>query len=531
MSPAGITRSTTRICIGINKMVSNTDNKKRNFMRDLACVLIITIATFIWYQSNSWSVLMGDDLIAVTGFKNLGFWGNLFNLDDVAMGKIRPIQKAMLYIIYAFCGVEYKAYYVVSRIFVAIAACISYFCTRKINGNRLLAVCVSVLVITCPFSAYGAWQYIGVSESFSLICSILYGVILYQIIDCENNKKILNSLILASVILALLVFNAERFMYLAAVAILVICFHHNSSWFRKILYCVISAWPIILRSVLLKSLGSVSLGTGRADFWTLLSTLFPCAIKGYINMLGFSIGDDWHGGFSIVQLSPWILILSSVRLFIFMGVLFDVGRLLLIERNKKYWSVIVWYIFSLTSLFSYALVGSTHGEDRFLWIPYVFYLFAIVDYVTKMGGDKKEKSLSETKDISRCLRSACAISVCLILIASNYYYFNVKTHVHFRYSQEIAESAKESIESLNGYKNVENIAFVNKNDYLWVFYENSFTSFYISDSANSFYYNSADELDADRETLGENTIVIYPDLAHSIPYGAKAYWINDFYEE
>ena len=85
---------------------------------------------------------------------------------------------------------------------------------------------------------------------------------------------------------------------------------------------------------------------------------------------------------------------------------------------------------------------------------------------------------------------------------------------------------------ITDYKNLlYEIAFVNPNDYSWVFYGNSFVQFYISENANAYYYNSTDELDADRALLGTNTIVVYPDSEHAVPYGAKAYWINDFHEE
>ncbi|WP_312647420.1 hypothetical protein [Aminipila sp.] len=509
-------------------MNNSVGDRKSAYILDYFLPIILVAITFMWYQNNNWSVLMGDDLIAVTGFKNLGFWGNLFCADDIAMGKIRPIQKAMLYVVYYFCGIDYKAYYIVSRILVAIAAISFYLGSRKINGNRILSVGVAVLIVTCPFSAYGAWQYIGVSESFSLICCVLYGVTAYKTIWCEDNLK---NHIFLSIIFALLIFNSERFMYICAVTILMICINFGVKWRRKILYIFILIWPILLRSVLIKVLGSTSLGTGREDIGTLLSTLVPYAIKGYINMIGFSIGDDWHGGFSIVQLSPLILMISSLQLFIFMGVLFDVCRLTFVEKRKKYLSIIMWYLFSLTSLFSYALVGATHGEDRFLWVPYAFYLFALVDYATKQLGDKKENNTTGKKSFKNIAWRVCTLGACVIILVSNYYYFNLKTHVNFRYSQEMAETAKESIELLEGFENVENIAFVNPNDYSWVFYGNSFTSFYISESANSYHYNSVDELNKNRELLGDNTIVIYPDLSHDVPYGAKAYWINDFHEE
>ncbi len=95
----------------------------------------------------------------------------------------------------------------------------------------------------------------------------------------------------------------------------------------------------------------------------------------------------------------------------------------------------------------------------------------------------------------------------------------------------MAQTAIESIRNLDNSQNVQNVAFVNRNDYAWVFYGNSFVQFYVNKNANAYFYNSVEELNNDRGILGENTIVIYPDAEYPVPYGAKAYWINDFSEE
>lgn len=504
--------------------------KRKKYLYEVAFSLLLAfVFTFVWYQSTHWTVLMGDDLIAVAGFNDLGLWGNLLNSADIMMGKIRPTQKIMLYVVYRLCGIDYQAYYVVTRIFIVAASVVAYVVARKMDINKLCSGIIVILLITCPFSAYGAWQYIGVSESFSLICCVIYGYLSYKLLYAMELKNQNKYVIVSAIWFAVLVFNAERFMYLVAVQILIILFKSSVEWRWKIGQAVIAVSPIFFRSSMLNILGSSSLGTGREDIWTLISTLIPYAIKGFVNMLGFAIGDDWHGGFVLTKLSPFVLILSSIRMFVFLGVLFDVLKRVVVERQREFVEIIVWYLFSLTSLFSYALVGATHGEDRFLWIPYVFYLFAFCRYVEKVAST--DTSDSKSSGSCKYIIVGIALTGCCCLVASNYYYLKNKEHVHFRYSQEIAQTAIDSIRQLENSENVHNVAFVKPNDYSWVFYGNSFVRFYIDEDVDAYYYNSVEELNENREMLGENTIVIYPDADYEIPYGAKAYWINDFTKE
>lgn len=493
--------------------------KAREFLR---VVVILTIITFIWYRNNHWSVVMGDDLIAINGFSSLGFWGNLFNSSDIAMGKIRPIQKIMLWIVYIICGTDYRKYYFITRLFIVFTASITYSLARSEDLDKIKAIILSILLVICPFSAYGAWQYIGISESFSLLCCMVYGFFTYRLFNDKDSVKYKRVIVLSTLWFSVLIFNAERFMYLVAVMVFLILIKVEIRWKQKLLYIALSASPIILRSILLKILGSVSLGTGRSSVWTLMNTLVPYAIKGYINMLGFSIGDSWHGGFTITQINSAILIISYIRVFIFMGILYSSLKLIFIEKKYHYTEIWLWYLFSLTSLFSYALVGETHGEDRFLWIPYCFYLIGILRYLTLVT--------KENVNLSKHIILAI-LSTTILVMLSNYYYLVSKTHVHFRYSQEMAQTAIESARNLEGIDEVQNIACVKTGDYPWVFYGNSFFRFYLKNDVNVFYYDSASQLLDDVSILGTNTIVIYPDSLYTIPYGAQAMWLNDFVKE
>lgn len=504
----------------------DAQKKDDKLMRYVGVVISLFALTFIWYQNNHWSVLMGDDIIAVSGFQTLGFWENLVNPADIAMGKVRPISKILLYVVYLIGGVDYKKYYIVTRILIAVAASIVYILLRRMNLDLFKAFVVAGMMVICPFSAYGAWQYIGVCEIFSLLCCVMCGFYMYQIL--YEKDKIIRYVLWCTLWFALLIFNAERFMYLIAVFALVVFMHDSISIKDKLFSTIILFLPIIIRSLILKMMGSIALGTGRSDIYTLIETLIPYALRGFVNIFGFSLGDSWHGGFDITQISAWILMISACRMFMCIGVLFEALKKFCLRKRKVDLEILMWYLFSLTSLFSYALVGATHGEDRFLWTSYAFYLIAISRYLSSLEDD--EKILFSSKYygvIKRIVPIFCTI----LLVCSNYYYLISKIHVHYRYSQEMAETAIENIYNLDSYESVENIACVKPNDYFWVFGDQSFFKIYLNENVNVYYYDSSDLLNADREALGEKTIVIYLDADYKIPYGTKASWIINFGEE
>ena len=108
----------------------------------------------------------------------------------------------------------------------------------------------------------------------------------------------------------------------------------------------------------------------------------------------------------------------------------------------------------------------------------------------------------------------------------NGYYVKNKVHVHYRYSQEMAQTCFENVSTLVEEKPVENIYCIKPSDYNWVFCGDIFFRYYIDKNVNVYYYNTWDEVDIN--SLTENTIIVYPDDNHPIPYGTDACWIEDF---
>lgn len=456
---------------------------------------------------------MGDDLTAIGSFQENGFWGTLYNPYNISLGKVRPVSIILLYFVYVICGIDYAKYYLIARILLAISTYFVFILCRKVEIKTSCAYAISVIIITCPFSAYGVWQVLGILEIFSLLCCVWCLYFQYKIIRCCDKKAITHNVIYCSIIFALLIFNAERFMYLVAVFELVILLNKYLNIKNKFFLGIIYFLPIIVRSVLLHMAGASAVGTGRGSILALFSTLGAYTLKAFVNMLGFSLGDQWHGGFTLYELPLVILIISSLRVFIFIGIAFNV----LVNQikdlnNQNNFEVFVMYVFSITSLFSYALVGSTHGEDRFLWVPYIYYLLALGKYISNCKPEK--------------IYIWQTVIVLITILSSNYYYMVNKIHVHFRYSQEMAQTCINSIKNIENRDLVENVCCIYSRDYFWVFGNQYFFKLYVNEKVNTYYYDTFE--DVEDYINKESTLLVFPDADYPIPYGSKACWYSDY---
>lgn len=454
---------------------------------------------------------MGDDLNTIGAFREFGFWESLASPLNLAAGKIRPISTLLLYSSYILCGIDYKWYYFLTRLVLAFVSCVIFRVCKKMGIKSLCAYMVSVFTIICSFSAYGVWQVIGLCETFSLFCCIMTLFFNHLIIYSSVPSQIYKYAIYCTLFFSLLIFNAERFMYLFVIYAIVMIFKSELPMRKRLGIILLYFLPIIIRNFLLRTLGADPLGTGREGVQILILTIIPYAIKGFVNMLGFALGDNWHGGFTLLQIPSSILVISAFRMGLFFGIAYKAFVEWIRHKEKGNFEVIVLYLFSLTSLFSYALVAATHGEDRFLWVSYVCYCIAFMKYVSAHADMK--------------IFQVGVVVLCASIIYLDNYYLVNKVHVHYRYSQEMAQTCIENIQKLNDYEKVDVICCVKPNDYYWVFGNQYFFDLYVNPNIVTYYYNDFDEID--KSTIGQNAIVVYPDANYSIPYGTQACWISD----
>lgn len=451
---------------------------------------------------------MGDDLVTVNGFYDNGFWGTIFNPINAQMGKVRPVSTLLLYICFRLGKLDYSVYVTINRIILGIVCYFIYVLLCKIKLDKISSYFVALLIISTPFSTYGVWQMIGICEITSLCCSMLCFYCVWQMIWSDESKQISKYVLICTLVFSVMIFNAERFMYFVAIFCFVVFFLKIPNWKEKVSYSVLFFFPIIVRYLVIKLAGGNSLNTGRGDTVNLFNTIVQYAIKGVVNLFGFSIGQQWHGGFDYYALPVFILIIGSIFFFIGIGVFFVSLSETIKTKNKSTYELLIMFLFSFSSLFSYALVGMTHGEDRFLWISYLFLIMGIAKYF-----------------YNNCKKQIFIVfSFCLLFM--NWYYVDNKQQVNFRYSQEMAQTCYDNITVLLEEKSdVDYFVCVKPGDYNWVFDNEVFFRYYFKDNVEVFYYDSFEQIDY--SIIDENTIVVYPDENFEVPYAVTACWIDD----
>lgn len=477
--------------------------------------------TFLWYRNNDWTVLTGDDLHLINMFEQNGLWKTMFCQEFIELGKIRPVSMLLTYFSYILCGLSFEKYYILNRIALPLTALVIYLLCKKMGINKWLAGVTAVLIIICPFSGYGVWQVYGICEIASLLlCAVSIYLLLCYYYSDKQKATLLLTMANATAFLTIIL-NAERFMYLLAIYLIVVVMKKQGTLY-KLTHIGIYIAAIIVRTVLLVASGSQILGTGRGGMESLLNTFIPNALRGFVNVCGFALGDEWHGGFSLFNIPSWILLLSAIKMILFFSLCVHTTYMCLKYKDKYELGNAIILIFCIFGLFSYALVGTTHGEDRFLWISYASCVMFICRCMTPFF--RKETNYLMIKKLS---------SVILIVLfsTSDAYYLANKEHAHFRYSQVMAETSCENIKKLDDYQSANNVFLIGASDYHYVYDEGNFFKYYLFENPVHVQYfeNSTDLANEvkQKSELGEKTIILQPDNSYPIPYGVSANWAEN----
>lgn len=485
-------------------------NRRKTISNGLIYISFFAVI-LLWFGITRFHYIMGDDLIYIYDrFARNGFIKTFMNPDSLGAGKLRPIAYMVLYIPYLICGKDYSKYFLFNELALGCLTIAIFRICQKINIKKFYAYITAVMVVITPFSTYAVYQVFGICEIFSLLCCIIFIYFTILLYNTTDIHMIMKYNLEIAVVFFLLIFNAERFIYIIIPFSLVVLLKKDHKVIHKFFSVLAVCTPIILRQVIYYAMRIDSISTGRGEATDLMGTLVAFALKGLVNMMGFSIGDQWHGGFQIQEISQYILI---INICVSMAFIFLICRGIskCIEKRKLSDWVIV-FIFSISSLFCYALVGETHGEDRFLWIPYLLCLISIFKFITDNTPGKK-------------VNIVIIIVFCFIAI-SDKYYMQVKDHVHYRYSEVMAQTCMENMKNLNGLENITDIVCIGATDYEWVFGDQLFFHYYISSDIDTHYYEAYSDIPEFLKS--ETTVIVYPDSEYSIPYGVTVEWIHDY---
>lgn len=504
-------------------MQGNLIDTRKKLLRIGEAFLVLcglTLLIFLWYRNNDWTVLVGDDLHLINMFEQHGLWNTMFSEEFIQLGKVRPVSMLLTFFSYSLCGLNFEKYYILNRIALSLSAFTIYSICKKIDISKWLACVTATLIVICPFNEYGVWQVYGICE----IASLLLCVISIRLLLCyfySDKQTISFRFTLANAfVFFVIVMNAERFMYLFAIYFIAVIIK-KQKMFHKLAHIGIYVSAIALRIILLVMSGSPILGTGRGEVGSLLDTFIPNALRAFVNMFGFALGDEWHGRFSLFQIPSWILLLSAIKMLLVFCLGIHTVYMCLKHRDRYELGNLIILGFCILSLFCYALVGTTHGEDRFIWIPYASCVMFICRCISPYFHNAAK--LFDKKRI-------VSIIALLLFSASDAYYLANKVHAHFRYSQVMAETSCENIRKLDNYQSADNVFLIGNSDYHYVYDEGNFFKYYLFDEPVyvQYFENYTDLSNAveQKKVLGEKTIILQPDNSYPIPYGVEANWAD-----
>lgn len=470
------------------------------FLKYILLFCFSFLFTYVKFKNVNYTVLMGDDIIYLYDFVSNNSPLMILKNFGYVMAKYRPIYYLFMYLPVKFFGLHYQNYFLFNIVLFSVLSLVLYYVVYKISNKVLYGILAVSLMIMTPFNAYSIMQVYGSMEILSLLIISLIFLLCYQYyIGNATNKKCF----LIFLLFFCSIFIAERNMCLALAIIFTILIS-QVKLLKKLFHCFIICIPLILKHVTTIISNSNMLQTGRGTVFELLNNVIAFSLKGFINIMGYSIGDEWHGGFKIYQISGIILLIST---FIFIFVFSFITRY--VSKNyKDLKTTLIFFVFFLVNLLPYSLIALTHGEDRFLLTPY-FILIIFLFYIARNFSLKN-------KNILVCI---CML-VAFKFIVDVYYNFN-KDMIHFKYSQEIAQSVYEDVKkNINTNENVD-VVFLNCGDeYKWIFADKLFMKYYFGQNCDTHYFKTIDEIP--NNILEDiNTLFIVPDNNFDVPFKAK----------
>lgn len=485
--------------------------------------MFILVFVFLWFGKAKYTVIMGDDIIWLYNLiEKQTFLELIFNFDQLA-GKYRPIFFIFIYLPVKIFKLSYNYYFNFNKLVFSITIFSIYCIVSRITNKKYLGIVVCILCITTPFNAYFIGQVYGLMECLSVI---FINIIFYLILIKYQERPKSHYIYYVSFLFFLLIFTAERYMCILP-AIYISILISKTKKYTKIKNCFVVSIPIIIRFALSKIfLGFDMFATGRGNVFELMNNFIAFTYKEIVNILGFAIGDQWHGGFLIQDIPTLVLLINTLFIIVlFINIYFcadHVKNFLSSAKNRtnymdlissfliQYKQIIITLAFFVANLVPYALVAKTHGEDRFMFAPYLFLLIFLALTFNYLSFIKIKKSLLPI------------MILCIILkIIPDAYYKSVKLHVNWKYSLEMAQTCYDDIKQKNLDLANKNIYFVNCSpDCVWIFADQDFMKLYFNNSINTYYVDTLNDIPIDAND--ENSIFIVPETNIVVPYPLKS---------
>lgn len=494
--------------------------KRQNIVVNIIVYFAFLLIVFSWFAIEPrYSVMFGDDLLYLySEIEDKSFFDAVFNISQ-NLGKYRPVLFAVLYLPVKLFKTNVQMYQVLNTIGLSFVAFFGYALVEYITKNSIIGFLSAILIIVTPFNAYSVGVVFGMMEILCVLQIIAQVYFCVRLFETGESKWIVG----AWISFFLCVFTAERFMALLPCfwGVIFLMRSPSKNMWKRIAICLLFTIPIIFRQMLLASIGVNGLETGRGSAFDLIKTLPIYAWKAIVNIAGFALGDAWHGGFQLNQLSFCTVLLASLNVFLFIGLLCYFAHYSISEFTPKnkgsiykkiqemvYSQKVIGYVlilalFFVMNLIPYALVAKTHGEDRFLFPAYIILVFIVAAILNTISKKKLLYGLVALMFLAR--------------LGTDVDYKIKKEWIHWKYSYRTAQSCYDTILQKHNKEDIQAVYFVYPGtDYHWIFADQMFMQYYLHEDVQTFYVDSLTEVPIDEQ--GKEYVYVVPNKSQDHPF-------------
>ena len=483
--------------------------------------IVFTILLGLCFYINRDLVLKAfymDDLFHWSWFRGLNLFDFAFKFYEAS--RYRPVFETIQYIFYVIIGTNPMKLSIINKVYNSLIALFIYHFAKRLSKNQLLSFFISTLYILSHYAYYQIGQGIGSLESTALLLSLLilfYCLKLSGVIEEKKEGNVKNTIILF-VLFFVVSFTHERFLGTAAPIVIAILTSKGDRLISKtkILSLIIFVLEILLicfiRYIAIgKVMPAGTGGTYVEDTFSIAECIRYCFIQ-VAFIFGINIGPDYLYGIDFVSLPNAI---SKYLLFVSIALILIIILWYIILRIKKKQEMKYVAADLIFLSFIAVCIGSSsvtiRVELRFIYVSFtaaMLYLIYMCSFIVSKLAVKKLRVLP--------ILLVTLAFVTRIPIELNYRKYFPKIHcivdmirVNSIYDNTIGKYGLEDI------MNNKKIYIISKYYDMTKFYAENILKIYDINNIGKPMILVSDISEIPQEDFGENTIILYEDIANN----------------
>lgn len=391
---------------------------------------VIVAVTAAWVLCMPRTLLIGDDLVLVTQFRDAS-WVKVFHglSVDYAGNKWRPLLLLVLRAIVGAFGTSFAAYVALNSIVqIASALAIASIVLRLTRGSALLATLAGCAFVVSRFAYYNLIQVQGIMEGLALLLMLLA---LRAVVVAYQERR-LGALWSTPWLGALAIFTDERYLAIAPFLVAAPLLHPArrsnlraasalalSNCVAPLAYAAVKTF--VFHAPVASGTGSTALAPHAAQVWAFL-------VSAIANMLGFNAGNGYFTGRDMGDVGMPAYVAGAL---VCVPLLLLLGRYVLdVARRRTAPQPLVLGLVLFVPLLLTATV-TIRQEFRWLYAPFALVVIALAGAGGRSG--------------PRTVFSALAAFALTACVAGAVYYRQFATTVFFMHDMAVAASLRDAL--------------------------------------------------------------------------------------